>query len=220
MAIAAAVAIATAVWLPRLLRCAAAHGGCQLLSLLRSDVCVCLMGVSGSFDLDCAYQRVFGLYIGSSEYIHWENLSFKDSGHVRSLKCNVTLLSVTVVFIFWILGCLKLQFSGRTCAGHRASCAFSTGACRLRMHVSIIMDWCRKNFKILVFMSPAWQYLTMNVHCGLSRSSLLLGSARSCGSAGSALLRCLIGYQPKMILLRLFQDMFLPEKRAATSEST
>ena len=51
---------------------------------------------------------------------------------------------------------------------------------------------------LLVFMSPAWQFLILNVHCGLSRSSLLLGSARSCGSAGSALLRCLIGYQPKM----------------------
>ena len=38
---------------------------------------------------------------------------------------------------------------------------------------------------LLVFMSPAWQYL-------------LLGSARSCGNAGSALLRCLIGYQPKV----------------------
>ena len=51
---------------------------------------------------------------------------------------------------------------------------------------------------LLVFMSPAWQYLTMNVHCGLSRSSLLLGSARSCGSAGSAMLRCLVGCGSKM----------------------
>ena len=51
---------------------------------------------------------------------------------------------------------------------------------------------------LLVFMSPAWQFLILNVHCGLSRSSLLLGSARSCGSAGSAMLRCLVGCGSKM----------------------
>ena len=41
----------------------------------------------------------------------------------------------------------------------------------------------------------------LNVDCSLSsRSSLLLGSARSCDSAGSALLRCLSGHHSKIDL--------------------
>ena len=74
----------------------------------------------------------------------------------------------------------------------------------------------------MVLMSPAWQYLALT---GLSRTSLLLGSGRSCDSAGSALLRCWRGYQPKISLIGklatgMFQDLVLPEKRVATNEST
>ena len=131
----------------------AMRSGSQRLSIaLPVEVrCLCLFdGCLWQFSLRLCLSKGFGLHIGSSEYIHWENLSFKDSGHVRSLKCNVTIFSATVAFMFEILGSLKLQFSGRTCAGHRASCAFSTGACRLRMHVSIIVDWRRENFQTIL----------------------------------------------------------------------